>query len=207
MVLAMEREVLGLYVSDHPLLGIDGLLARMTDTPIGSLGDRSPGEVAVIGGMVGDLRKKVTRRGEVMLLLGLEDLTGAVVEVIVFPKVHEQFAPLVRPDAVLLVKGRVDRDARDDSVKMVALEIIEPQLGADPPLVINLTVDSCTPSTVETLKSVLASHPGTTQVFLHLVRGARTTVLRLGSEFWVDGANGLHAELKALLGPRALTAL
>ena len=207
MVLAMEKEVLGLYVSDHPLLGIDGLLARMTDTSIGSLGDRSPGEVAVIGGMVGELRKKVTRRGDIMLLLGLEDLTGAVVEVIVFPKVHEQFSALVRPDAVILVKGRVDRDARDDSVKMVALEIIEPQLGADPPLVISLAVDSCTPTTVETLKDVLASHPGTTQVFLHLARGARTTVLRLGSEYWVDGANGLHAELKALLGPRALTAL
>jgi len=207
MVLAMEKEVLGLYVSDHPLLGIDGLLARMTDTSIGSLGDRSPGEVAVIGGMVGELRKKVTRRGDVMLLLGLEDLTGAVVEVIVFPKVHEQFSALVRPDAVILVKGRVDRDARDDSVKMVALEIIEPQLGADPPLVISLAVDSCTPTTVETLKDVLASHPGTTQVFLHLARGAHTTVLRLGSEYWVDGANGLHAELKALLGPRALTAL
>ena len=207
MVLSMEREVLGLYVSDHPLLGIDGLLARMTDTPIGSLGERAQGEVSVIGGMVGDLRKKVTRRGEVMLLLGLEDLTGAVVEVIVFPKVHEQFSALVRPDAVILVKGRVDRDARDDSVKMVALEIIEPQLGADPPLVINLAVDSCTPKTVETLKDVLASHPGSTQVFLHLARGARTTVLRLGSEYWVDGANGLHAELKVLLGPRALNAL
>jgi DNA polymerase-3 subunit alpha len=73
--------------------------------------------------------------------------------------------------------------------------------------VISLAVDSCTPTTVETLKDVLASHPGTTQVFLHLARGARTTVLRLGSEYWVDGANGLHAELKALLGPRALTAL
>jgi DNA polymerase III subunit alpha len=205
LLLAMEKEVLGLYVSDHPLLGVDGLLARMTDAPISSLGERMPGDSVTIGGMVGTLRKKVTRRGEIMLLLGLEDVTGAAVEVIVFPKVHEQFAEMLRPDAVLLVKGRVDRDARDDSVKIVAMEIVEPRLGEEPPLVINLQVDSCTTKTVDTLKDVLASHPGTTQVFLHLARGARTTVLRLGSEFWVDANNGLHAELKALLGPRALT--
>ncbi|MBA3432172.1 MAG: DNA polymerase III subunit alpha [Actinobacteria bacterium] len=207
MLLAMEREVLGLYVSDHPLLGVDGLLARMSDTPISSLAERTPGDGVTIGGMVGTMRKKVTRRGEIMLLLGLEDLTGAVVEVIVFPKVHDQFSGLLRPDAVLLVKGRVDRDARDDAVKVVAMEVIEPRLGEEPPLVINLPVDSCTTKTVDTLKDVLGSHPGTTQVFLHLARGAHTTVLRLGSEFWVDTNNGLHAELKALLGARALTGL
>jgi DNA polymerase-3 subunit alpha len=66
-----------------------------------------------------------------------------------------------------------------------------------------LAVDSCTPDVVEQLKEVLSAHPGSTQVFLHLDKQTRTTVLRLGSEYWVNTTNGIHAELKALLGPTA----
>jgi DNA polymerase III subunit alpha len=207
ILLAQEKEVLGLYVSDHPLLGVEGLLGRMTDCSVSALAERTPGDVLTVGGTAAALRKKVTRRGEVMILLDLEDLSGASVEVIVFPKVAEQHAALLRPDAILLVKGRVDRDARDDSVKLVALEVHEPKLGDETPLVIRLPLDRCTPRFVGQLKEVLGCHPGATQVFLHLSHSAKTTVLRLGSEFWVDSRNGLHAELKALLGPEALTPL
>jgi DNA polymerase III subunit alpha len=87
---------------------------------------------------------------------------------------------------------------------VVAQEVIEPNLGDERPLVINLPAGSCTSNTVQGLKDVLASHPGTTQVFLHLVTTIKTTVFRLGSEFYVDTHNGLHAELKALLGPNAV---
>jgi DNA polymerase III subunit alpha len=205
ILLAFEKEVLGLYVSDHPLLGVERLLGRMTDAPIASLIERPSGEVITIGGMVAAMYKKVTRRGDVMLMMSLEDLSGATVEVIAFPKVAEQFASLLRPDAILLVKGRTDRDVRDESMKFIALEVYEPKLGSDEPLVINLPLDACTSAVVAQLKDVLAGHPGSTQVFLHLAKSQKTTVLRLGSEFWVDTTNGLHAEIKALLGPGALT--
>jgi DNA polymerase-3 subunit alpha len=204
VLLAFEKDVLGRYVSDHPLLGVERLLARMTDVPIAALIERPSGETLTIGGMVAGMFKKVTRRGDVMLLITLEDLSGASVEVIAFPKVAEQFAALLRPDAILLVKGRTDRDARDDAMKFIAVEVYEPKLGHDEPLVINLPVDACTRAVVEQLKDVLAGHPGSTQVFLHLAKSQKTTVLRLGSEFWVDTTNGLHAEIKALLGPGAL---
>ncbi|HVF52779.1 MAG TPA: DNA polymerase III subunit alpha [Actinomycetota bacterium] len=207
LLLMHEKEVLGLFVSDHPLLGVEGLLSRMTDTSISGLAERSPGEMVTVGGMVASLRKKVTKRGDVMVLLDLEDLSGGSVEVIVFPKTHEQYAPLVRPDAILLVKGRFDRDVRDDSIKLIAMDIKEPNLGEQLPLVITLSAASCTPTVVTALKDVLASHPGETQVFLNLERNGGMTVLRLGSEFWVDQSNGLHAELKALLGPSALVAV
>ncbi len=206
MLLSLEKEMLGLFVSDHPLLGVEGLLARMTDCSIAGLGDRPPGEVVVCGGIVAGLRKKLTRRGDLMVLLDLEDLSGSNVETVIFPKVQDQFAPLLRPDSILLIKGRVDRDARDDSVKLIAMEVTEPKLGADHPLVINLEVDACTPKVVDHLKEILSSHPGSTQVFLHLARNEATTVLRLGSEFAVDTHNGLFAELKAVLGPTALVA-
>jgi DNA polymerase-3 subunit alpha len=202
--LAEEKEVLGLYVSDHPLLGVEGLLSRMTDAPIAALVDRQPGEVLTVGGMVAGLRKRVTKRGEVMLLLDLEDLSGASVETIVFPRVQEQFAEVLRSDALLLVKGRVDRDARDDSVKLVALEAREPNLGEERPLEIVLPGTSCTPTVVDSLKEILSNHPGSTHVFLHLEKDGSTTVLKLDSRFSVDTRNGLYAELKAELGPNAL---
>ncbi len=199
-LLAREKEMLGLYVSDHPLLGVEGLLARMCDCPISALDSRPPGEVVNVGGLVSDIRKRVTKRGDIMVLLQLEDLSGAGVEVIVFPKAHEQYAAMLRPDAILVVKGRVDQDVRDDSIKLIAMELHEPELGDARPLVINLQREMCSGKVIDELKEVLAAHPGSTQVFLRLV-GGEETVLRLTSELWVDTGNGLHAEIKALLGP------
>ena len=115
----------------------------------------------------------MTRRGDIMVLLQVEDLSGGSVEVVVFARTYEQFAALLRPDAILLIKGRVDRDARDDSVKLMALEVREPNLGDEQPLVINLPADGCTEQFVDSLKEVLSSHPGSTQVFLHLAKGTR----------------------------------
>ncbi|MDQ4065596.1 MAG: DNA polymerase III subunit alpha, partial [Actinomycetota bacterium] len=168
ILLAHEKEALGLYVSDHPLLGIEGLLARMCDCTIASLDGRPAGDVVTIGGLVATYQKKMTKRGDIMVLLGLEDLSGAAVEVVVFAKTYQSYQSLLRPDAILLVKGRVDRDARDDSVKFLAMEFHEPNLGEELPLVINLQHDSLTPHTVDTLKEILGAHPGSTQVFLHI---------------------------------------
>lgn len=204
VLLVKEKEALGLYVSDHPLLGVEGLLTRMCDCSIASLADKTPGETYTVGGIVAGFTKKMTKRGDIMVLLQLEDLSGGSVEVIVFAKTYEQFAGLLRPDAILLIKGRVDRDARDDSVKLMALDVREPNLGDELPLVINLSKEGCTESVVDSLKEILSSHPGNTQVFLHLDGGTKTTVLRLGSQFAVDTRTGLYAELKTILGPDAL---
>ena len=204
LVLKLEKEALGMYVSDHPLMGIEGLLGRMCDVPLSGLKTKSPGDYVTIGGLVSSLSKRVTRRGDIMVTLDLEDLSGANVEIVVFARTYQQFGALIAADEILLIKGRVDRDARDDSVKVMAQEVHKPDLGEDKPLEIVLPVEACTSTTVDTLKDVLTSHPGSTQVFLRLDNGQKSTVLRLGSQFAVDTTNGLHAELKALLGPRAL---
>ncbi|MDQ4095765.1 MAG: DNA polymerase III subunit alpha [Actinomycetota bacterium] len=196
---ALEREVLGLFVSDHPLLGVEGLLARMCDSSLTALADRTPGEVVTVGGLIANISKKITRRGDIMVLLNLEDLAGASVEVVVFARTYEKYGALLREDSIALVKGRVDKDARDDTVKIMAMEIHEPRLD-ERPFEIKMPAESCTAKLVGDLKNVLSNHPGQTQVLLHLDRGVETTVLRLGSEFSVDTSNGLYAELKAELG-------
>ena len=206
ILLAHEKEVLGRYVSDHPLLGVERLLARMCDCSITQLGGRPQGEVVTTGGLISGVEKKMTRRGDIMILLQVEDVAGASVEVVVFPKVAQQYADAIRLDSIALVKGRVDVDARDDSVKLIGMELRLPELGTDRPFEIHMPVERCTERLVTDLKDVLAAHPGSQQVFLHLGRGGRTTVLRLGSEFSVDTTNGLHAELKALLGPNTVLA-
>ncbi|MGH2736084.1 MAG: DNA polymerase III subunit alpha [Actinomycetota bacterium] len=202
--LAVEKEALGMYVSDHPLLGVEGLLGRMADCPISSLADRNAGDVVTLAGLVAGVRKRVTKAGAIMVLLDFEDVSGGVVEVVVFARTAEQYSQLIRADAILLIKGRVDFDARDDTVKFIAMDITEPNLE-DRPLVIRLPGEACTAITVDRLKQVLSSHPGSTQVFLEVAaERERKTVLRLGSEFSVDSSNGLAAELKVLLGPEAL---
>ena len=199
ILLAQEKEVLGLYVSDHPLFAVQGLMARLTDCQVAALAERKPGEIVSLGGVVAGLYKRVTKKGQIMVTLLLEDLSGASVEVVVFPTTYEQYAEVIEADAILLIKGRVDQDVRDDSIKLSALELSRPRLD-ERPFEIRLQPGACTPQFVGRLKDVLADHPGTTQVFLHLAAGAKTTVLRLGSEFCVDTDNGLHAELKATLG-------
>jgi DNA polymerase-3 subunit alpha len=207
ILLAQEKEMLGLFVSDHPLLDVEKLLARMCDCSITSLESRTPGDILTVGGMISGLRKKVTKSGGIMLLADLEDISGASLEVIVFPTAQEKFGHLVRPDAILLVRGRLDRDARDDSVKMIAMEVIEPKFGEDRPVRISIDAGRCTDSVVENLKAVLANHPGKSQVFLELTLPQGSQTFRLPREFCVDQTNGLHAEVKALLGPGALASL
>ncbi len=204
LLLQYEKEMLGVYVSDHPLLGVEGLLARMTDGPISSLESRTAGENCTIGGLVATLQKRVTRKGDVMMILSVEDLSGAIVEVLCFPKTVEKFGMYLRPDAILLIQGRIDRDARDDSIKLIAMEVRQPKLGENLPVEIHLGRDECTPKIIDRLKDVLSGHPGESQVFLHLEGPNETTVLRLASDYWVDQTNGLFAELKALFGPDIL---
>jgi DNA polymerase-3 subunit alpha len=198
-----EKEMLGVYVSDHPLVGVEGLLSRMCSCSIVGMEERPPGEMVTIGGMVSSIDKRVTRNGGLMLQLLVEDLSGATIEAIVFNKVYETHAAVLRLDAILMLEGRVERDVKDDSVKMIVMKAHEPNLGADKPLEIVLPYEAATPVLVSSLKEVLACHPGSTQVFLRL-QGEKEITLRLSSEFWVDANNGLHAELKALLGPKAL---
>ncbi len=204
LLLQYEKEMLGVFVSDHPLLGVEGLLGRMTDGPISSLEARTQGENCTIGGLVAILQKRVTRKGEVMMILTLEDLSGAQIEVLCFPRTVEKYGMYLKTDAILLIQGRIDRDARDDSVKMVAMEIREPKLGDNLPLEIYFGLDECTPRLIDQLKDILSGHSGSSQVYLHLISRAKSTTLRLASEYWVDQTNGLHAELKAHFGPDVL---
>ncbi|MDQ4089698.1 MAG: DNA polymerase III subunit alpha, partial [Actinomycetota bacterium] len=105
--LAHEKEMLGLYVSSHPLLGVESALRRHTDGSINDLRDLRDGEMRWVGGVVTSLQRKYTKRGDLMATFVLEDLQSAI-EVFVFPRTMLDYGALLSDDAVVCVKGRID---------------------------------------------------------------------------------------------------
>jgi DNA polymerase-3 subunit alpha len=198
--LAFEREMLGLYVSDHPLMGAEASLRRRTECSLQELADVDEGSIRSVGGLVTNLQKKWTRKGDLMAVFALEDLSSSI-EVMVFPKTMTAYGHLLEDDAVVIVKGRVDK--REDQAKLMATELerFEPITDGAPPLHISLAPSALSEVLLDGLKAVLLEHPGESQVFLHL--GDRQ-VLRLPDAFCVEQRTGLIAELRVLLGPSAV---
>jgi DNA polymerase-3 subunit alpha len=201
--LAFEKEMLGLYVSDHPLMGFEQALARYTDCSLSDMreedplaGERSP--VRAVGGVVTDLRRTYTKKGDLMARFVLEDLQAAM-EVFVFPKTMAEYGALIENDSVLVVRGRLD--TREDEPKIVCMEVSRPLLErGEADLHITLPLGVLTDAKVVGLKEVLSGHPGPSPVLLHV--GEK--VLRLPPEFNVDCRNGVVGELKRLLGQTAV---
>ncbi|MCB0976188.1 MAG: DNA polymerase III subunit alpha, partial [Acidimicrobiales bacterium] len=198
--LAFEKEMLGLYVSDHPLMGAEAALSRRTERPITELEDLSDGTMTTIGGVVNGLQRKWTKKGDLMAVFTLEDLQTSV-EVMVFPKTMTDVGHMLADDAVLVVKGRVDK--RDDQPKFIAMdvEVFDGVVDGAPPLRVKVSPHRLDPRTVDELKTILTRFRGESQVFLHI---GEDKVLRLPDEFCVDTGHGLIGELRVLLGPTAI---
>jgi DNA polymerase III subunit alpha len=203
VLLAYEREMLGLYVSDHPLFGVEHVLAGAVDLPVSQLAECEDGKTVVVGGILSSVTRKTTKQGNPWALVVLEDLEGAV-ECMFFPQTYVNAAVHLVEDAVVLVRGRVDK--REDVPKVIASEITVPDLSVGPrgPVVVSIPTPRCTPPVVERFKEVLAAHPGTTDVHLQLVGGGKTTVVRLDDRLRVAATPALFADLKALLGTGCL---
>ncbi|MDQ6838008.1 MAG: DNA polymerase III subunit alpha [Actinomycetota bacterium] len=199
--LAFEKEMLGLYVSDHPLLGVEAALARHTDLSIAELLENREGSgIRWVGGVVTGLARKYTRKGDLMATFVLEDLQSSI-EVWVFPRTMSEIGYLLADDVVVCVKARLD--TKEDQAKLICMEIKRPALtvdgGADA-LHLELPMHALSDDRVDHLRQALADHPGGSPVFLHV----GTKCIRLGPEHNVDTTNGLVAELRVLLGEGCL---
>ncbi len=199
-LLSFEKEMLGLYVSDHPLFGVEAALRAAATTSIGDLADEKDGAAVTVGGIVAGVSRRYTRSGELMLIIQLEDLEGSV-EVVCFPRTTAEHGHRVRPDAVLVVAGRVDQ--RGDGVKLVAQSLAEPDLSSGPAVRLQVPAARMSRDLAGRLRGVLANHPGVAPVYLHLT-GEQETVVRLGDEHRVEPRTALYAELRELLGPSAI---
>jgi len=157
-----------------------------------------------VGGIVTALNRKYTKRGDLMATFVLEDLAAAL-EVMVFPKTMAQYGHLLEDDAIVVVKGRLD--VRDDTPKIIAMEVVRPELSVDsgPPVRVKVKLNVLSDAKVGRLKDILSEHPGDSPVYVHLESPEKTTVLRLGDDHLVDAGTGLFAELRILLGADCIT--
>ena len=204
--LALEREMLGLYVSGHPLNGIAHLLVTQVDTAIPAILDGDiPNETPVrVGGILASVNRRVNKNGMPWASAQLEDLTGGI-EVMFFPHVYSSFGTEITDDAVVLVNAKVR--VQDDRIALIANELAVPDFSnaqVNRPLAVSLPTRQCTVDKVTALKQVLARHPGTSQVHLRLISGERITTLELDTSLRVTPSSALMGDLKALLGPGCL---
>jgi len=195
--LAFEKEMLGLYVSDHPLMGAESALARFADTTLGDLDRVDEGKVVAVGGVVTALQRKWTRKGDLMAVFVLEDLTHSA-ETMLFPRSFADYGHLLEDDRVVLIRGRVDK--RDDQAKLMAqsVEAIDvSRLGASPPLHLNIGLERLSDAVIDRMKLVFAQHHGDSRVIVHV---SDSQSVQLGDAYCVDMSNGLIPELRVLLG-------
>lgn len=204
--LAFEREMLGLYVSDHPLAGLEQVLANAADTTIAALNEEGSvpdGQVVTLAGILTGVQRRITKQGRAWASATLEDLAGGV-ETLFFPNTYEVIGQYIAEDAIVVVKGRVDR--RDDTPRIMAMDMSMPDVSHNPdskPITLTMPITRCTPPLVSELKEILVSHPGDSEVHVHLLNGSRKTVMRLGG-FKVAPTPALRADLKMILGPSAV---
>jgi DNA polymerase-3 subunit alpha len=196
--------MLGLYVSDHPLFGLEHILAGHADMSIAAVLAESGGErqKVTLAGILSSVNRRVTKAGAPWAQVVLEDLEGSV-EVMFFPSTYAQVALSISEDAIVAITGHTD--ARDDTVKLIGAEltILDTTEAPRGPVTVRIEATRCTPPLVERLKDVLTAHPGTSEVHLQL-RGANN--LQLRTECRVTPSPALMADLKALLGPAAVSA-
>lgn len=204
-LLAQEREMLGLYVSDHPLFGLEHVLSDKADAGISQLtgGEHADGAVVTIGGIISGLQRKMTKQGNAWAIATVEDLAGSI-ECMFFPATYQLVSTQLVEDAVVFVKGRLDK--REDVPRLVAMELQVPDLsnaGTNAPVILTIPALKVTPPMVSRLGEILSHHKGESEVRIRLQGPSKTTVLRL-DRHRVKPDPALFGDLKVLLGPSCL---
>jgi DNA polymerase-3 subunit alpha len=201
-LLKLEKEVLGLYVSEHPLSAIRDQLRRKSDATIGELERRRDGEVITVGGIVSGVRHMTTKRGDAMVFLQFEDVTGSV-ETVVFNQTYEKARELCTSDRILIVKGRIDR--KEGETKLVALELSAFEAVAEKREVrLKIDATKAGAGTIRELAALIRDFPGESPVYADLTTSQGKKVYAFGPQYKVKPAPDFYAEVKMLLGESAV---
>ncbi len=203
-LLRLEKETLGLYVSEHPLERVRAELRRKTDCALTDLERRRDGEFVTVGGIVSSLKQVTTKRGEPMVFVTLDDPTGSA-EVVVFNSTYATARELLEADRILVVKGRVDHKQAGET-KLVASEVS----AFESALVrreVRLRIDArqAPAGLIRELAALVSDYPGEAPVYVALETSVGERTLALGSEYRVKPEADFFAEVRALLGEAAIS--
>ena len=203
--LALEREMLGLYVSGHPLDGFEEAIDAQTDTQLTTIlsGEMRNGAEVTIGGLISSVDRRFSKKdGSPWAIVTIEDHHGAQVDVLLFNKVYALVAPQIVEDNIILVKAHVS--IRDDRMSLFGDDVKVPELGpgngAGLPLRLTMRTDQCTAENIAKLKGVLVNNAGDSDVYLNLVNGEHSQLMILGDHLRVNRSASLMGDLKATLG-------
>ncbi len=217
-LLRLEKEVLGTYLSAHPLDEKRDALRARVDCSLAKLAEREDGSTVTVGGIITAAKRIVTKNGKRMIFATLDDVEGQV-EILVFNTAYEQHADSVEVDSVVLIKGRIDHKERGET-KLVAQEVqpfapSKDELSRaraararrpEEPVVLRINTGGFGAGLLEELKTVFGNFPGETEVLLEMETGEGVRRLRFGDDYRVRRSSALDAELHTLLGPDALAA-
>ena len=205
-LLAQERDMLGLYVSDHPLFGLEHILSQNTTMPISGVAEAPDGTYATLGGLVSSVQYRTTKKGDRWALLTIEDLEG-VVEISCWAKTVENYGHLLNEDAVLFVRTRISKQD-DGSPRISAMEITAANIAnaTTGPVEIYLPESRVTSAIMDSLRAILSAHPGNRLVHLTVIGEEKTVSLQMDDRLKVQASSSLFGDLKALLGPTCLEA-
>ena len=199
-LLNYEREMLGLYVSDHPLLGIENILRSNSDLSISELSDDEDRNerTITIAGLITGVQRKVSRQGASWAIVTIEDLEGAV-DALFFSNSYNQYAMGLVEDRVVKIRGRVDW--REENLRFTAMDMSAIDLTSGPvgPLSLYAAESQLTPPVIERIKETLRTHPGKREVQLVVSNQGKSTTHKLS--FQVTSSPSLSADLKVILGP------
>jgi DNA polymerase III subunit alpha len=202
-LLRYEKEALGLYVSEHPLSSIREALRRKTDAQIVELERRRDGDVVTIGGIVGALRQTTTKKGEPMVFLRLDDVSGSV-EAIVFNSVYGAARDLLEADRILIVKGRIDH--KEGETKLIAMEVAPFESMPERSEVrLRLDARKAPAGTIRELADIVARYRGDCQVLLEIETSLGPRRYELGPGYRVQPEPDFFGEVKMLLGEAAVS--
>jgi DNA polymerase-3 subunit alpha len=204
--LAFEREMLGLYVSDHPLAGLELQLAKHASAGIAEIMASEltqDGDTVTIAGLVTSVQHRTAKNsGNQYGLIQVEDFGGEMT-VMFMGKAYQEFAPALVGDSIVVIRGRVSM--RDDGMNLHAFNLFTPDMGqslGSGPLVISLADQRATTDTVKALNDVLIRHVGNNEVRLRLIKANVARVFEV--PYPVSVTADLYGELKSLLGPNCL---
>ncbi len=206
----LERETLGLYVSSHPLKDMEPQIAAAGAISIAALRDARDRARVAVAGLVAQVKRLTTRKGDPMAFVTIEDLEGSV-EAVVFSELFAKRRQLLVKDQIVLVKGTVDyKDANE--VKIIASDVellpaagssgaaIRPNPAGRMQLTLSVDARMVGPGLIGGMKKLCRRHPGAVPVILALAADDGVRKLRLGSEFMVDPGAELIAGMEQLLG-------
>jgi DNA polymerase III subunit alpha len=220
-ILGFEKEMLGLFISDHPLNSVKELLRDRVSMQIAGLEQASNGTPVTCAGVIGNVKRITTKKNLSMAFFVLEDQTSSV-EVVVLPKIYEKGREYIVEDGLIIVKGKVEIKERDMSGEEGDITVNEAKLIADELYPIeaidaveaikrprqlsgcHIRVDSAKYTELDRLKLIIEARRGKIPTYLHIESPGGKTILALEENFWITDTKDFQCDVENLMGAGSL---